>query len=156
MANYTFEDFTPGRRFAFKERTLTAAEIVAFAREFDPQPMHLDEEAGRASILGGLAASGWHTSAIMMRMLYEAYIDGSTSEGSPGVDLMEWKRPVLAGDTLGGYCEVVEARASRSRPEIGIVRLRADVTNQRGETVAICEYINMMRVAEKEADHAHG
>jgi acyl dehydratase len=92
----------------------------------------------------------------MMRMLFEAYIDGSTSEGSPGVDLMEWKRPVLAGDTLGGYCEVLEARISRSRPDIGIVRLRAEVTNQRGETVAVCEYINMLRLAAKGADHADG
>lgn len=155
-AQLTFEDFTPGRRFDFAERTLTADEIIAFAREFDPQPMHLDKEAGRTSILGGLAASGWHTSAVMMRMLYEAYIRGSTSEGSPGVDAMEWKRPVLAGDTLGGHCEVLDARVSRSRPEIGIVRMRATVTNQRGETVALCEYINMMRLAEKGADHAHG
>ena len=155
VASYTFEDFTPGRRFEFEKRTLTADEIIAFAREFDPQPMHLDEAAGRASILGGHAASGWHTSAVMMRMLYEAYISGSTSEGSPGVDLMEWKRPVLAGDTLGGHCTVLEARASRSRPEIGIVRLRAEVTNQREETVAVCEYINMMRLAATGAGHAH-
>jgi acyl dehydratase len=153
----TFEDFTPGRRFEFAERELTAEEIVAFAREFDPQPMHLDEEAGSASILGGLAASGWHTSAVMMRMLYEAYIRGSTSEGSPGVDLMEWKRPVLAGDTLGGHCVVLDARVSRSRPELGIVRFRAEVTNQRGEIVAVCEYINMMRRAPLEGTaHAHG
>ena len=156
VANYTFEDFTPGRRFDFEKRTLSAEEIIAFAQEFDPQPMHLDEAAGRASILGGLAASGWHTSAVMMRMLYEAYIRGSTSEGSPGVDLMEWKRPVLAGDTLGGHCIVLDARASRSRPEIGIVRMRAEITNQRGELVAVSEYINMMRLAGKEADHAHG
>ena len=75
---------------------------------------------------------------------------------SPGVDLMEWKRPVLAGDTLGGHCEVLDARVSRSRPELGIVRMRAEVTNQRGEVVAISEYINMMRLAAKGADHAHG
>lgn len=155
-ASRTFEDFTPGRRFGFAERTLTAQEIIAFATEFDPQPMHLDEEAGRASILGGLAASGWHTSAVMMRMLYEAYMRGSTSEGSPGVERMDWKRPVLAGDTLGGHCVVLEARASRSRPQIGIVRMRAEVTNQRGELVAVCEYVNMMRLAEKGADHADG
>ena len=156
MANYTFEDFTPGRRFDFTKRTLSADDIVAFAADFDPQPMHMDEAAGRASILGGLAASGWHTSAIMMRMLYEGYLHNAASEGSPGIDRMEWKRPVLAGDTLGGHCEVLDARASRSRPEIGIVRLRAEVTSQRGEIVAVCEYINMMRLAGKGADHAHG
>ena len=156
VPSYTFEDFTPGRRFKFPKRTMTADEIVAFAAEFDPQPMHMDEEAGRASILGGLAASGWHTSAVMMRMLFEAYIDGSTSEGSPGVDLMEWKRPVLAGDTLGGHCEVLDARVSRSRPQIGIVLMRAEVTNQRGEIVAVSEYLNMLRLAAKGADHADG
>jgi acyl dehydratase len=68
---------------------------------------------------------------------------------------MEWKRPVLAGDTLGGHCAVLEARVSRSRPEIGIVRLRAEVTNQRDEVVAVCEYINMMRLAATGAGHAH-
>ena len=151
-----FEDFKPGHFGKFGPLHVSRDDIIAFASEFDPQPMHLDEAAGRASILGGLAASGWHTSAVMMRMLFEAYIDGSTSEGSPGVDLMEWKRPVLAGDTLGGYCEVLEARISRSRPDIGIVRLRAEVTNQRGETVAVSEYINMLRLAAKGADHANG
>lgn len=152
----TFEDFSPGQRFEFAERTLTADEIVAFAREFDPQPMHLDEEAGRASILGGLAASGWHTSALMMRMLYESYVRLAASEGSPGVDLMEWKRPVLAGDTLGGHCAVLETRLSRSRPDIGFVRIRAEVTNQRGELVAACEFANMIRHRAQGTNHAHG
>jgi acyl dehydratase len=157
VTTYTFEDFTPGRRFDFEPRTLTADEIVAFAGEFDPQPMHMDEAAGKASILGGLAASGWHTSAIMMRMLFDAYISRSASEGSPGVDLMEWKRPVLAGDTLAGHCIVIEARASRTRPEIGIVRFRTELVNQRGETVAICEYANMIRLAQTGgAADAHG
>ena len=153
----TFEDFPPGRRIDFTPRVATAQDIIAFARDFDPQPMHLDEAAGRDSILGGLAASGWHTSSIMMRMLYEAYLHDAASEGSPGIDRMEWKRPVLAGDTLGGHCTVVDARVSRSRPEIGILTLRAEVTNQRGETVAICEYANMVRRATTEENtHADG
>lgn len=140
-----FEDFPAGRRFEFKPVTVKAEDIIAFAAEFDLQPMHLSEEAGKASILGGLAASGWHTSAIMMRMLCDSYIHEAASEGSPGVDSMEWKKAVLADDTLSGTCTVVEARVSRSRPEIGIVRLRAVVANQRGETVAICDYANMIR-----------
>ncbi|MBB5534253.1 MaoC family dehydratase [Rhizobium giardinii] len=140
-----FEDFPAGTRFAFKPVTVVAEDIVAFAAEFDPQPMHLSEEAGKASILGGLAASGWHTSAIMMRMLCDSYIHQTASEGSPGVNSMEWKKPVLAGDTLSGTCTVIEARTSRSRPEIGIVQLRGEVINQRGETVAICDYANMIR-----------
>ncbi|MCF3640715.1 MaoC family dehydratase [Rhizobium sp. TRM95111] len=153
----TFEDFPPGTRFDFAPRTVTAGEIVAFAREFDPQPMHTDEAAGKASILGGLAASGWHTSAMMMRMLCDSYIDRTAGEGSPGVDRMEWKRPVLAGDTLSGYCTVLEARQSRSRPEIGIATFRAELFNQRGEAVAVCDYANMIRLRRPEdtAD-AHG
>ncbi|MDX3926884.1 MAG: MaoC family dehydratase [Shinella sp.] len=143
-----FEDFFPGRRFDFAPRHITAEEIVAFAGEFDPQPMHLDEKAGKESILGGLAASGWHTSAIMMRMLCDAYIGQSASEGSPGVDRMEWRRPVLAGDRLSGHCTVVEARTSRSRPDMGILNLRAEVFNQREETVAICDYANMIRLKD--------
>lgn len=140
-----FEDFPVGKRFDFKPIEVRADEVIAFASEFDPQPMHLSEDGGKASILGGLAASGWHTSAMMMRMLCDSYIHETASEGSPGVDGMEWKKAVLAGDTLSGSCSVVEARVSRSRPEIGIVRLRAVVTNQRGETVAICDYANMIR-----------
>ncbi|MEK1930902.1 MAG: MaoC family dehydratase [Pararhizobium sp.] len=140
-----FEDFPAGTRFEFKPVTVKAEDIVAFAAEFDPQPMHLSEEAGKASILGGLAASGWHTSAIMMRMLCDSYVHKTASEGSPGVNSMEWKKPVLAGDTLSGTCTVIEARTSRSRPELGIVQLRGEVINQRGETVAICDYANMIR-----------
>lgn len=152
-----FEDFPIDRRFNFPSRTMTAEEIIAFATEFDPQPMHIDELAGKAGVLGGLAASGWHTSAVMMRMLCESYIDRTAGEGSPGVQSMEWKRPVLAGDTLSGHCRVTEARTSRSRPEIGIVRFVAEVTNQRGETVAVCDYANMIRVKTVEASaDAHG
>ncbi len=140
-----FEDFPVGRQFEFNPAPVTAEAIIAFATEFDAQPMHLSEAAGNASILGGLAASGWHTSAMMMRMLCDGYIGDSASEGSPGIDNMEWKKPVLAGDTLSGHSTVIAVRVSRSRPEIGIVTFRAEVTNQRGETVAICDYANMIR-----------
>lgn len=140
-----FEDFPAGRRFEFKPIPVKADEIIAFAAEFDPQPMHLSEEGGKASILGGHAASGWHTSAMMMRMLCDGYIHETASEGSPGVDSMEWKKAVRAGDTLSGTCTVIDARVSRSRPEIGIVKFKAMVTNQRGETVTICDYANMIR-----------
>ena len=146
-----FEDFPAGRRFEFKPVPVTVQDVIAFAAAFDPQPMHLSEEGGRESILGGLAASGWHTSAIMMRMLCDSYIHETASEGSPGVDSMEWKKAVLAGDTLSGFCTVVDARVSRSRPQIGIVRFRAVVVNQKGETVAICEYANMIRCQQSGA-----
>ena len=148
-----FEDFPVGKQFSFAPVTVEAQAVIAFATEFDPQPMHLSEDAGKASILGGLAASGWHTSAIMMRMLCDSYIHETASEGSPGVDRMDWKKAVLAGDTLSGSCTVADVRVSRSRPQIGIIRFEAIVVNQRGETVAICEYANMVRcrnVAERD------
>ncbi|MDP9810332.1 acyl dehydratase [Rhizobium tibeticum] len=134
-----FEDFQPGRRFALGPRPVTAAEIIAFAREFDPQPMHLDEAAGRASILGGLAASGWHTSALFMRMMAESFLINSFSQGAPGVDFMEWRKPVLAGDTLSGHSTVMETRALRSRPGIGMVKFRHEVENQNGKLVCLAE-----------------
>ncbi|MBW8790135.1 MAG: enoyl-CoA hydratase, partial [Rhizobium leguminosarum] len=102
----SFEDFRPGCRFALGPKLVVAEEIVEFAREFDPQPMHLYEAAGRASILGGLAASGWHTSSMFMRMMADSYVLHSLCEGAPGVDLMEWRKPVLAGDTLSGHSTV--------------------------------------------------
>jgi len=105
-----FEDLYPGRIFELGPKTVQADEITAFAAEFDPQPMHLDEEAGKKSLLGGLAASGWHTSSLFMRMMIDSYLLRSASEGSPGIDVMEWKRPVLAGDTLSGRSVVEAAR----------------------------------------------
>lgn len=141
-----FEDFSPGRVFALGPQTMTAEAIIAFAREFDPQPMHLSEEAGHASILGGLAASGWHTSSVVMRMIIDSYLRASASEGAPGVDLMEWKRPVLAGDTLSGRSTVLETRPLRTRPGIGIVKFRHEVDNQRGEPVCRSENFNILRM----------
>lgn len=145
MSRLYFEDFEPGREFALGPTTVEAAEIVEFATEFDPQPMHLSEEAGKASILGGLSASGWHTSCLMMRMLIDAYLLSSASEGAPGIDMMEWKKPVLAGDTLAGRSTVTAARMLRSRPSIGIASFRHELHNQRGETVLVSENSIMFR-----------
>ena len=141
-----FEDFEPGRRFPLGPKPVTAEEIVEFAREFDPQPMHLDEAAGRASILGGLAASGWHTSAMLMRMMADSYILDALCEGAPGIDLMEWRKPVLAGDRLQGQSLVLEARPMRSRPGMGIVKFRHELENQRGELVCVSENSVMIRM----------
>lgn len=140
---YTYEDFTPERVFPFAPVTVTAEDIIEFASEFDPQPMHLSEEAGRASILGGLAASGWHTCALSMRMMCDSYISNSTSQGSPGIEFLDWKRPVLAGDTLSGHSKVVENRPLASRPGIGLVKFRNELTNQRGEIVCQGEHVVM-------------
>ena len=141
----TFEDFTVGRSFALGPKAVKSDEIIAFAMEFDPQPMHLDEEAGRNSILGGLAASGWHTSSMFMRMMFDSYLSKALSEGSPGIDVMDWRKPVLAGDTLSGRSLVIAARLMRSRPGIGIVKFRHEVENQRGEIVCFGENSIMFR-----------
>jgi acyl dehydratase len=145
---YWYEDLPPGRIFTYPERQVTAEEIIDFATEFDPQPFHLSEEAGRASILGGLAASGWHTCAITMREFCDTMLLSSSSQGAPGIDLVEWRKPVLAGDRLSGRMEVLEARELRSRPGIGLVRFRHEITNQRGETVMIMEHPAMFRMRE--------
>ncbi len=135
----TFEDFRAGDAIDLGTRTVDADEIIAFASEFDPQPFHLDQQAGEASILGGLAASGWHTASMLMRLFCDAVLARSSSMGAPGVTSLKWRRPVLAGDTLSARGEVLSARRSNSRPEMGIVEFRFTVTNQNGEIVLIQE-----------------
>lgn len=147
---YWLDDFTPGRVFHHAPREITATEIIEFASEFDPQPFHLSEEAGKASILGGLAASGWHTCSIAMRLFCDTILQYTAAEGSPGVDFTEWRKPVLAGDTLTGSITVLEARPMRSRPGLGVVRLRHEILNQRGELALVMEHPFMVRAREGE------
>lgn len=120
-----FEDLTPGRIFDLGTTVVDRAEMVAFAQRFDPQPFHVDEDAGKESIFGQLAASGWFTASLWMR----AYVDGllarATSLGSPGGEELAWPAPVFAGDELHASMEVLEARRSRTRPTMGLVKLRA-------------------------------
>lgn len=132
---WAYEDFVEGATIDLGSKLVTAREIVEFATEFDPQPMHLDEAAGKASILGGLAASGWHTCAIFMRLLCDAILLDSTCQGSPGIEQAKWKKPVLAGDTLTGRCTVLGRRLSKSKPYLGFVTVRTELRNQRGESV---------------------
>lgn len=134
MARIAFEDFRPGEVTTYGGWTVTREEIVDFARRFDPQPFHLDEAAGRASLLGGLSASGWHSAALLMRMTCDAWLGESTSLGSPGIDEMAWKKPVFPGDTLTVRRAVVDARPLASKPGVGLVRFDFDLDNQRGET----------------------
>jgi acyl dehydratase len=122
-----FEDFAVGEELALAPHTVTRAEIVAFAAEFDPQPFHLDEAAAADTLLGGLAASGWHSCALFMRMLYDGWLRQAASMGSPGVETLKWLRPVRPGDVLSGRSVVLEARASRTRPDRGFVRFRHEV-----------------------------
>lgn len=146
VAIYAYEDFSVGREFPLGPQSISAEQIIAFASEFDPQPMHLSEEAGRQSILGGLAASGWHTCSLLMRMMADSYIVNSTSQGSPGIDYVDWKKPVLAGDTLSGKSIVLEQRPSGSRPGLGLVKFRHELYNQQGVLVAQGENTAMFLV----------
>ncbi|MGU9981234.1 MaoC family dehydratase [Phreatobacter sp. HK31-P] len=132
-----FEDFVPGTVTTFGAYEVTREDVIAFAAEFDPQPFHLDEEAGKASLLGGLAASGWHTCSILMRLMFDHFIHGSTSIGSPGIDEVKWLKPVFPGDVLSARCEILEVKPSASKPDRGMVRFRFDLMNQKGEVVVV-------------------
>ncbi|HXO21440.1 MAG TPA: MaoC family dehydratase [Thermoanaerobaculia bacterium] len=140
------EDFHPGDEAESGSRTVTREAIVAFAREFDPQPLHLDEEAAKRSPYGGLIASGWHTAALCMRLVVDTALGDETgSLGSPGVDELRWLKPVRPGDTLAVKIEVLEAVPSRSKPDRGVVRLRYTVRNQHGEDVMTMLAMGIMR-----------
>lgn len=130
-----FEDFEVGTAREAGSRTITREEILEFARKFDPQPFHVDEEAARRSPFGGLIASGWHTAALCHSILVEEFLrDGSGSLGSPGVDELRWLKPVRPGDTLTVRTEVLAVTPSRSKPG-GLVKLRYVMWNQNGEDV---------------------
>jgi acyl dehydratase len=145
---WAFEDFVEGGSITLATKRVTAEEIIEFASEFDAQPMHLDEEAGKASILGGLSASGWHTCAMFMRMMCDGFILNSTSQGSPGIEYVKWKKPVLAGDTLTGTSTVLTKRLSKTKPGLGFITVRSTMTNQRGETVLELENTGMFLTRE--------
>ena len=115
--------------------TVSKEEIIAFSEEFDPQPFHLSDEGGRGTPAGGLIASGWHTCSILMRMMCDAYLNNSLSQGAPGIDEVKWLNPVRPGDTLSGHSIVTEKRISRSRPEIGIFTVKHELFNQNSKIV---------------------
>ena len=132
---YAFDDFEVGQVIPLGERTVTAEEIIAFAKQFDPQPFHVDAAAGERSIYGSLIASGWHTAAMLMRMNCDSYLLDSTSAGSPGIDELRWLRPVRAGDTIRAELEVIEVRPSRSKPDRGVMVSRWRAFNQNDELI---------------------
>ncbi|MCG6114527.1 MAG: MaoC family dehydratase [Mesorhizobium sp.] len=148
---WAFEDFEPGIEIELGEKTVTAEEIIDFASQFDAQPMHLDEEAGKASILGGLGASGWHSCCMLMRLMCDRFLLDSTSQGAPGVDYVRWKKPVLAGDILTGTSIVDEKRLSAKRPGLGFVTCRHQLVNQRGEIVLELKNTGMFLTREAAA-----
>src|ERR1700733_2364690 len=133
----SFEDFPPGHFGTFGPRHVTREEILAFAAEFDSQPMHLDEAAASKSLLKGLAGSGWHLCSIIMRMMFDGFIGRTASLGSPGVNELRWLAPFRPGDDITLDIEVTEARVSRSRPTTGIVMFKMVASNSSGQ--ALCE-----------------
>jgi acyl dehydratase len=138
-----FEDFTPGQVIELGSHTITRDEIIAFAKQFDPQPFHLDDEAAKKTIYGGLIASGWHTGSLMMRLLFDGLVKNTVSLGSPGVDELRWVKPVRPGDTLSGRVAVLECVPSRSKPDRGIVRSTIELRNQHGEVVVTSKGLSL-------------
>jgi acyl dehydratase len=122
MPKHYWEDFEAGSVAVYGPRLVTREEIVAFAAEFDPQPMHLDEAAAGATLLGGLAASGWHSCCLLMRIIADGFVNETHSMGAPGVDEVRWLKPLRPGTRVRVRATVLETRASNSRPEFGFVR----------------------------------
>jgi acyl dehydratase len=130
-----WEDFTPGEVIEYGPRRITREEIVAFGKEFDPQPFHLSEEAARGTMLGELCASGWHSCCILMRMSADGFVLNSSSMGAPGVDEVQWLKPIRPGDELMLRATVLAKRASGSRPDMGFVNVQLELFNARRECV---------------------
>lgn len=146
---FAFEDFTPGRFGSYGPRLITREEIISFAEQYDPQPMHLDDDAANASMLKGLAGSGWHMCALMMRMMCDGFLLQTHSLGSPGVDEMKWLAPFRPGDALTLDVDVLQARVSQSRPSTGIVTFKCSLRNAKGQSAAemVCPLIIGRRAA---------
>jgi acyl dehydratase len=133
-SKYYWEDLVAGETVDIGSHTITAEEIIGFARQFDPQPFHTDPEKAKDSIYGGLIASGWHTCSIAMRLMCDAYVNHAASMGSPGLEEVRWLKPVRPGDTLRATRTIEESRPT-SKPDRGLVLTRWDMYNQKNEHV---------------------
>jgi acyl dehydratase len=145
MTDYYFEDFKAGQNFVSGGTTITEAQIIDYALKYDPQPFHLDVEAAKETIFGGLIASGWLTNALSFRLWYDMGLMKASSLGSPGIEQVRWLKPVRPGDTIHTEIEILDTRASRSKPDRGIVTMLYTVKNQHGETVS--DYRSMQLIA---------
>ena len=139
-----FEDFKPGDVIELGSRTISKESILAFAREFDPQPFHTDEEAAKRSIYGGLLASGWHTGSLLMRILNDGLLKDTASLGSPGVDELRWLKPVRPGDVLSARMTVLESIPSRSKLDRGLIRSLMELRNQHNEIVLTVRGLSLL------------
>lgn len=137
-----FEDYVAGTTHEFGSIVVDQDEMIAFARRFDPQVFHTDPEGARDTVFGGLIASGWHTSGLMMRLYADYYLSKVSSLGSPGVDALQWHKPVRPGDELSIRVKVLDTKRSRSKPDRGIVHSFIDVMNQNREVVMSMKAVN--------------
>jgi acyl dehydratase len=156
MTERYLKDFQAGQTFGSGRIHIDADRIKSFAAEFDPQPFHLDERAATESILGGLAASGWHTAAITMRLLVDSDLKPAGGIVAAGFDEFRWPRPVRPGDELRVESEVLEIRASKSRPDQGIIKVRATTLNQNNEAVQVSVGNLIVRGRPASSGETHG
>lgn len=140
-----FEDYPEGGVFEFGDMAVEEAEVIDFARRFDPQDFHTDPAAAGKTVFGGIIASGWHTGSMTMRLYADHYLSKVASLASPGVDELRWIKPVRPGDTLSVRVTVEETRRSRSKTDRGIVRSFIETLNQNGEVVMSMRAVNLLR-----------
>lgn len=138
-----FEDFVPGNVIQLGSRTVSEEEIIGFARQFDPQPFHVDKDAAAHSIFGDVIASGWHTCGLIMRLVVDGFLNESSSMGSPGIEEIRWILPVRPGDTLSVTAETLESRPSTSKPDRGIILTMWRAVNQDGKLVCTIKGMGM-------------
>jgi acyl dehydratase len=145
VPTYYWEDLAVGSTRELGSVRPTRGQILDFAGQFDPQPFHLDEAAAKASVFGGLCASGWHTCAMAMRLMVDNFLNEAASLGSPGLESVKWLRPVFPGDTLKLRHTILESRPMNSRPDVGLVRTLWEMHNQHGDKVLHMEGWAMFR-----------
>ena len=143
-----FEDLEVGQSFALPRKKVTRQMILDFARQYDPLPFHLDDKAAKESLLGGLAAPGWQTAALSLRMLVDTFLSKAASMGGLGFTDLRWHRPVYAGDTITGTVSIVHLRASKGKPHFGIATLEFDIRNQKGQQVLSMRLNNIIERRE--------
>lgn len=145
---WCWEDLTTDLQLSFGPKRVDRDEVIAFARQFDPQPFHLSEEAGKASLFGGLAASGWHTCGMVMKLMCDGFILDSSSLGSPGLEGLKWLKPVMVGDELTARLTIIDRRPMKSRADVGLTRSLWEAVNQRGEVVLTIDSWAMFRLRQ--------
>ena len=140
-----FDDFAVGQRFETAAKTVTEAEILDFALQFDPQPFHLDAKAARATQFGGLIASGFHTLSLSMSLFFRMRLLEGANLGSPGIDAVRWLKPMRPGDTVRQVAEVTALKPSTSKPDRGVIWMRHDTVDQAGEVIMTVDCMHMLR-----------